>query len=212
MPTSSYSAWIRNKKRPSQPLQNSLAVCTPNYLILNNLRSVVTHVIIVSKREIPEDVINMISSALDTTKVRSPDEIPPMLIRQINQVISHSVKFFAYHVTQVHFHNKGGISWSPQYSRKGSRANVENYWPVSLLNISPKVFKKCLFYFLYEVLSPQLHENPFDFRSKTSGILQMLSCLDRIYKVLEATITVQVALTEFEKAFGKVDHGIIRER
>ena len=57
-----------------------------------------------------------------------------------------------------------------------------------------------------------LHNNQFGFRAKRSGIIQMLLYLDTIYSAISKNEEVDVIYTDFEKAFDKVDHGILIDK
>ena len=81
--------------------------------------------------------------------------------------------------------------------------------PISQLNIASKYFEKVLFIDLYKHLEPMLRNNQFGFRAKRSGIIQMLLYLDTIYSAISKNEEVDVIYTDFEKAFDKVDHGIL---
>ena len=57
-----------------------------------------------------------------------------------------------------------------------------------------------------------LHNSQFGFRAKRSGITQMLLYLDTIYSAISKNEEVDVIYTDFEKAFDKVDHGILIDK
>ena len=52
----------------------------------------------------------------------------------------------------------------------------------------------------------------FGFRAKRSGTIQMLLYLDTIFSAISKYEEVDVIYTDFEKAFDKVDHGILIDK
>ena len=57
-----------------------------------------------------------------------------------------------------------------------------------------------------------LQNNQFGFRAKRSVIIQMLLYLDTIYSAISKNEEVDVVYTDFQKAFDKVDHGILIDK
>ena len=57
-----------------------------------------------------------------------------------------------------------------------------------------------------------LHNNQFGFRAKRSGTIQMLLYLDTIYSAISINEELDDIYTDCEKAFDKVNHGILIDR
>ena len=93
--------------------------------------------------------------------------------------------------------------------KKDSKNDVENYRPVSLLNCVSKVFERCIYLSLYEFLRPKLTPCQHGFRQRRSCTTQLLHFLDDVYKGLADGKKVEIVYTDFEKAFDKVDHGVL---
>ena len=96
--------------------------------------------------------------------------------------------------------------------KKGDKSDVKNYRPVSLLCMPSKILEKCMFISLYDHYRPFFSDAQFGFRRKRSCSIQLLKYLDYVYQAIENNETVNVIYTDFEKAFDRVDHGILLKK
>ena len=69
--------------------------------------------------------------------------------------------------------------------QKGDRRNVENYRPVSLLNIDIKILEKFICFALYNQFQKFLNKNQHGFVRRRSVQTIMLLFLKRIYDALD---------------------------
>ena len=93
--------------------------------------------------------------------------------------------------------------------KKDLKNDVENYRPVSLLNCVSKVFERCICLSLYEFLRPKLTPCQHGFRQRRSCTTQLLHFFDDVYEGLADSKKFEIVCTDFEKAFDKVDHGVL---
>ena len=93
--------------------------------------------------------------------------------------------------------------------KKSSKIEVSNYRPVSLLSCVSKVFERCIYSSMYKFLRPKFSDSQHGFRKGRSCITQLLHYLDLVFKGIDTGSHVEVVYTDFEKAFDKVDHGIL---
>ena len=160
--------------------------------------------------EFTRQEISNICSQLPVNKSKGPDNLPPILFREVSDHISASL----FQIFKKVFQTSTFPSvWkeaivSPIY-KKGSKLNAENYRPVSLLSIPSKIFERILFKRLFLQVRPYLHKAQYGFMPGRSTVLQLLVMLQKIYHGLENNLDVDIVLTDFSKAFDQVDHGIL---
>ena len=96
---------------------------------------------------------------------------------------------------------------SPLFKGEGSRADVENYRPLTSLNIAPKLFERLLFKYLFDTLKSHCAPSQHGFLPRRSAILQLLAWLDIVYKIYsDSEATIGLCYLDFSKAF---DHEIL---
>ena len=87
-----------------------------------------------------------------------------------------------------------------------AKDRVENYRPVSLLLIVPKVFERCVLNsikdHLYQVISRKQH----GFCTGRSCVTNLLEALDHIGSLLDSGSQVDTIYLDMSKAFDKVSH------
>ena len=91
--------------------------------------------------------------------------------------------------------------------KKGERKTVENYRPVSLLNIESKIFEKCIYEELSAYFTKFLSWKQHGFVQR-SVYTNMLLFLKKIHKALDKNVQNEVVVfyTDFAKAFDRVPH------
>ena len=153
--------------------------------------------------------LELICVQLDVTKSRGPDALPPILFKRCVS-LAHSLHQLLYKIKQTSVYPD---AWKQSLvipvHKKGSKADVRNYRPVSLLCIPSKILERCIFHSLYEHYRPMLNESQFGFRKHRSCTLQLLKYTDMLYRAIDAGKQFDVVYTDFEKAFDRVDHGIL---
>ena len=99
---------------------------------------------------------------------------------------------------------------SPIFKKKGAKADVVNYRPVTLLCIVSKVLERLLYGSIVNFFKGFITDSQYGFREKRSVILQMINYLDKIYKYCSENNRENSSfLFDFSKAFDQIDHGIL---
>ena len=160
--------------------------------------------------ELTEHLVATILEGLDPKKATGPDGIPMLILKKLNKELSHSLHpiFQKIKQTSEFPHNWKCATVIPVH-KKDSKIDVKNYRPVSLLICVSKVFERCVYLPLYEFLRSKFSASQHGFRKGRSCVTQLLHFLDQVYKGLESGQKVEVIYTDFEKAFDKVDHGVL---
>ena len=105
----------------------------------------------------------------------------------------------------------GSWPWSTLYKNKGSKALPGSYRPISLLSNVSKVFgrlvkKQLLSFFSEHEVIP---DEQFGFLPGRSTVWQLLQVLEEWQTALDNGRTVHALFLDAEKAFDKVDHGLL---
>ena len=100
---------------------------------------------------------------------------------------------------------------NPIYKGKGSKSLPGSYRPTSLLSNVSKVFgrlvkKQLLAFFLNDEVIP---EEQFGFLPGRSTVWQLLQTLEEWHEALDNGSTVHALFLDVEKAFDRVDHGLL---
>ena len=92
---------------------------------------------------------------------------------------------------------------TPIFKKKTDRRKVENYRPVSLLNIDSKILEKCIYIVLYNHFQQFLTKSQHGFVRRRSVQTNMLLFLKRIYGALDHDPQSEIIAfyTDFSKAF-----------
>ena len=96
---------------------------------------------------------------------------------------------------------------SPIY-KKGDKQLMENYRPVSLLNIMSKLLEKCMYPALYDQFNKFLTRSQHGFVKNRSVVTNILSFLKKIYEAIDENAENHVIAfyTYFSNSFDKVPH------
>ena len=92
--------------------------------------------------------------------------------------------------------------------KKVERKLVENYSPVSLLNIESKIFEKCIYEELSAHFTKFLSSKQHGFVPQRSVYTNMLLFLKKIHEAADKNVQSEVVIfyTDFAKAFDRVPH------
>ena len=161
--------------------------------------------------DVSESNIRKILRNLDINKAKGPDGLPPLLFKQTKSTIAKSISDLFTNCKRLGvFPTSWKVGRVSPIHKKGNKTAVENYRPVTILDIISKVFEKPLFDAIYQHVEPLLTNAQFGFRKKRSAVFQMLSVLNDIYTSMRVKNidSVHALFLDFEKAFDKVNHHV----
>ena len=93
--------------------------------------------------------------------------------------------------------------------KKGNKDHVENYRPISLLNIISKVLERCVLVRLRDHLFTILHRAQHRFIPGKSCVTQLVEVIDYIGSLLDSGKQTDVIYLDMSKAFDKVQNSLI---
>jgi hypothetical protein len=159
----------------------------------------------------PCDVVAAIGE-LKANSAAGPDQFPATLLKHCASELSVPL-----HILWKASLREGTIPQrlrtakiTPIY-KGGPRSLPKNYRPVALtshiIKVFEKIFSRRLVSFLEE--SESMNKGQHGFRGGRSCLSQLLAHHDHILQALESGSNLDVVYLDFEKAFDKVDHGVL---
>ena len=161
---------------------------------------------------VTEEVIVKILGSLDVSKSCGPDNLPAVVLSNCAKELTKSIfelfRSFRGLGTYPSAWKMGAIS--PIFKKKGSKAVVVNYRPVTLLCFVSKVLEKILYGSIVNFFKGLISDSHYGFRERGSVILQMITYLDEIYKFCSENNRENGSfLFDFSKVFDQIDQGIL---
>ena len=95
--------------------------------------------------------------------------------------------------------------------KEGSKSDVNNYRPISVLPLFSKIFEKTVYNQMYQYLEINniLFNNQFGFRRKKSTTHAIINQLEYLYNNIDNDNYIFSLFLDFRKAFDSVDHNLI---
>ena len=171
-----------------------------------NLNNIPVSNVSLTNFRISKAKLRSIISDLDVSKTRGPDGYPPSFFVNSGEGMIHALHLLLKNIKRL---RKVPKCWkravvSPIH-KKGEKFLMENYRPISLLDIDSKILEKCMYSPLYEHFVTSLSSRQHGFVRQKSTITNMLAFLQAVYKVLDKDQHSDVAFyTDFSNAFDKV--------
>ena len=157
-----------------------------------------------------EDIIKELK-VLRINKSRGPDQSPPIVMKNTANNICHSLFTIFSNLKRL---AKFPSSWkhgvvTPIF-KDGSKKDVKNYRPITLLSICSKVFEKLIFNCKAGHFMSTTSDSQFGFLPRRSAILQLIRSLTYIYSsISDSSSTILSFLFDFSKAFDKIKHDVL---
>ena len=134
---------------------------------------------ILSKFSISKTYLNQIITELDITKLRGPDGLPPIFFQRTAREMTTILHCVFKNIKKV---RKIPDNWKvaallPIY-KKGDKRQMENYRPVSVLNIMSNLLEKCMYPALYDHFIKFLTRSQHGFAKNRSVVTNMFSFLE----------------------------------
>ncbi|MCU7801208.1 MAG: reverse transcriptase family protein, partial [gamma proteobacterium symbiont of Lucinoma myriamae] len=165
--------------------------------------------------EINETFVKKFLSSLDTTKATGLDCIGPRLLKLAPNVLAPSITFIInISLTAGRFPSIWKHARVNPIFKSGSKDEVDNYRPISILPTLSKLIEKWVnikftaFLNLYELL----HQRQSGFREGHSTESALTLMIDTWLKAINDGLFVGCVMVDFRKAFDMVDHKILLKK
>ena len=159
-----------------------------------------------------DEVIKVIGS-FSTSKSTGPNSIPIKILKRFKHELSIPISIlinrsFATGVFPSVLKISNVI---PVYKNKGSRQEVSNYRPISLLSNIEKIYEKLMYSRLMGFLnrSNQIYLRQFGFRKAHSTVNTLINIVERIRNSIDGGKFACGVFVDLQKAFDTVDHKIL---
>ena len=165
----------------------------------------------------PEAAINDIIltiKALANKKCHIKD-YSPLIVKENSTALAFPLKFlFNQSIQQGKFPDSLKAARIIPIYKKGPKSNIDNYRPISLLNIFSKIMEKLMKHFLIEFIDSKniLSLNQFGFQSGKNTQDALIKFSKMLYHQLDQSNHVLSIFIDFKKAFDTVPHHILLKK
>jgi hypothetical protein len=159
----------------------------------------------------PTEILNLISD-LDNTSTHGDDLLSGSVIKSIGVEIATPLSLIINHsFTESIFPTALKIAKIIPLHKNGSKSELCNYRPISLLNIFSKIYERAIFNRMSNFIDKHhlLYQNQFGFRKHHSTELALIKLVDNITHSLDDKKHVCCVLIDLKKAFDTVDFEIL---
>lgn len=151
---------------------------------------------------------------LDVSKGSGPDNVPSIFLKScafslsrplwllFNKSLNHGIFPVAWKLSYV----------VPIYKNNGDRNNVENYRPISLMSLIPKLFESIISDFLNSEFKNIIASQQHGFLQGRSITSNLLVYHEHIMDCLKSGFAMDAIYTDFAKAFDKLNISILLKK
>jgi hypothetical protein len=154
--------------------------------------------------------VQEVLNKLDVKKAYGPDGIPPIVYNKCASILTPSITLM------LNLSLNSGVipmEWKMAnvvpVHKKGDKANVANYRPISLLPVISKVLERCVHTYLYGIIKNDIIENQHGFTKRKSTNTQLVEFYDGVYSNADNGIQTDVVYLDLSKAFDSVPHNFL---
>lgn len=158
------------------------------------------------------DEVNNLIKGIETHKISAIEKITSKLLKDSLEVLVPQLTYlFNCSVTTSAFPEKWKIANVVLIYKGGSRNNVNNFRPISLLPTPGKLLEKAIHSRIYEHLEKNniLTDSQWGFRPERSTTLASTKLIDNILKYLNNKEHVGIIYVDIQKAFDMINHNIL---
>ncbi|XP_047989455.1 uncharacterized protein LOC125228811 [Leguminivora glycinivorella] len=162
---------------------------------------------------IPSRLISHELNHLDLSKGQGPDDIPPIFLKNTVKTITAPLTIlFNKCLSEGVFPSIWKTANIIPVHKGGSKNNVENYRPISILSTLSKVFEKLVHKLIYPNLHNQIIPYQHGFVRNRSTTTNLLIYTSYLFESIDNNTQVDSVYTDFRKAFDRVDHQLLLEK
>ena len=160
------------------------------------------------------DIINSIKT-IKANSAAGPDNFPAILLKNCAQELGTPLALlWQCSIRTGCIPNRLKSALVTPIYKGGGRSKAANYRPVALTSHLIKIFEKIIVDRLTEYFDVHnlWNDKQHGFRKKRSCLSQLLNHFESILQAREENCQVDVVYLDFEKAFDKVDYGVLSEK
>ena len=151
-------------------------------------------------------------SALKLRKSKGSDSLPPQFYKNsLPDIIPSLLNLYKNIVRTKTFPRIWKHANVIPVFKKDSKTDVQNYRPISLLNIGSKVLEKIMYDTIFRCFNEFCSDRQYGFRPGRSPVLRILQTLSKIYDSW-SNENIALILFDFQKAFDSIDHEILLKK
>lgn len=159
---------------------------------------------------ITEAQIFKIIQNLDNSGGPGSDKIPPYFISCCARELCVPLAIiFNRSIKEGIFPYKWKVAHIIPIHKKGSKSKIDNYRPISILNIFSKILEKVVYNNIYQLIINGIPSAQHGFVKSRSTTTNLVEFINFVSSAMENRCQVDVIYTDFEKAFDRVDHVIL---
>lgn len=180
---------------------------TSNNLLHCGSLNVLSHI------TLTEDMITSKLKCLDVRKGPGPDELPPILLAKCAKSFATPLTYlFNYSLQSGCFPTAWKRVKIVPIFKNGRKNDIQNYRPISIISIIPKVFELLIYPNLYSHLKNHIVSNQHGFFQGRSTHSNLVAFAENVIEHVDRRIQVDAVYTDFSKAFDKVDHQLLIQK
>ncbi|KAL0818556.1 hypothetical protein ABMA28_008995 [Loxostege sticticalis] len=169
--------------------------------------------ILISSMSFTEGEISKELKNLDTSKGPGPDGLPPHFLKLTSGSICKPL-YIIYNkcMTEGVFPKVWKCANITPVHKSGSRHNVEQYRPISILSTLSKVFERLVHNQVYPILHNVIISEQHGFVKQRSTTTNLLTFTNTLFETVDDGVQMDAVYTDFKKAFDKVDHELLLDK
>lgn len=168
---------------------------------------------VLSKVEFSKDDVYRALLALDVTKGAGPDGIPPFFLKHAaTSLCIPLVLLFNKCISEGTVPDTWKLANINPIHKCGSKDDVENYRPISILSALSKVFERLVHDAIYPHLHHQIIPAQHGFVKGKSTVTNLTVYTNFLFSSMDSRVQVDAIYTDFQKAFDKVDHRLLLQK
>lgn len=150
---------------------------------------------------------------LDAAKGPGPDGIPPSFFKNTAETICDPLHLiFNKCISTGQFPSVWKKANIVPVFKDGSRQDIENYRPISILNAVAKLFEKLVHLKLYPIIQHNLIPEQHGFVKHKSTITNLMIYTNFLFNNMDSRAQTDAIYTDFKKAFDRVDHELLLKK
>lgn len=162
---------------------------------------------------ISESEVRSVLNAFDCNKVTSPDNVPMVFYVKLRDSISLPLSIvFNRSLSEGVFPDLWKLSFISPIHKDGSKSNVENYRPVSIICAGAKIFEKVMYQIVFAFIMASIDSCQHGFFTGRSVQTNLVDHITFLCANVMNGGQVDTIYTDFSKAFDMVDHKILLKK